>query len=302
MAFYKQSPRHIICFTLLTCLLVPTFGVASQSCYSKNVDLFWSYQDKNRTPQEKLEIMKQVTQACNGNGLSEKEKESLKGNLTSHNLHLQVFDAIVANNDYKANTQGSAASEGCKANGYWLSRLYEDLHILEESFSMMTEEQKAANRKITNKKTADQTRAEEYAAFKQLIQNVINKRLKNMWGKLAWATMKTKNFVCNKTTQRVAGAAALITLGYLAHRKGLDRKVVSTVSNGVTGAYETVLSETARNAIAVAAQKSAHAVVHTTVKAVEVAKKAGSKTVDVAKNVYAYVVGFLKRRAFIPVK
>lgn len=297
--------RSALSITLLSLCAVAPSVASNFSAYT----ILSAKSLKDLSTKEQFDIVEKLNnEYSNTEDISEdyhKQQVALKA--------VDVFDGIVANNDYKADTLltkvdniigNNAASKGCKANGYWLSRLYEDLHILEESFSMMTKKQKEAKREISRspKKTVDQTRAEEYAAFKQLIQNVINKRLKTKWGKFAWATMKTKNFVCNKTTQRVAGAAALITLGYLAHRKGLDRTVVSTVSNGVTGAYETVLSETARNAIAVAAQKSAHAVVHTTVKAVEVAKKAGSKTVDVAKNVYAYVVGFLKRRAFLPVK
>jgi len=101
--------------------------------------------------------------------------------------------------------------------------------------------------------------------------------------------------------KRFWGTAALLALGYLAHRKGLDSAVVSSVSNGAVTAYNTVLSEQAREALELAAQKSCHAVFHGSVFAWNATKKAGQVAVESAKRLGAYVVSLFKRRVVQPI-
>ena len=216
-----------------------------------------------------------------------------------------IFDRIITNDNYSSRScekdcDGHSVVSNCDSykvlNRRSLVSMNKDREQLESVYGMLTEKQQKEVRK-----NAVMTRAEEFAKRQTLINRAISARKNTKYGKLENAFLHTKNFVSHKATRVVTGTAALIALGYLAHRKGLDRSVVSSVSNGAVTAYNTVLSEQARTALELAAQKSCHAVVHGSVIALNATKKAGQAAVESAKRLGAYVVSLFKRRVVQPI-
>ena len=264
------------------------------------------------TAREKLSILLQMQDEYKALGKTdlitkEHHEETVAGKA------IKIFDALIANDEYSScgsekDCVGSQVVSNCDSfrvlNRRSLVSMKNDLQLLEDVYGMLTEKQQKEVRKnaevsLENKKM---TRAEQFTKRQTLINRAIDFRKNTKYGKLENALLHTKKVVCHKATRYVTGTAALLALGYLAHRKGLDSAVVSSVSNGAVTAYNTVLSEQAREALELAAQKSCHAVFHGSVFAWNATKKAGQVAVESAKRVGAYVVSFFKRRAAQPVK